>query len=178
MNTTGIYTLPLKSIDGCDSTITLNLIVLTGETTEVTKRITTNELPYEDKELGLYYDIATKPGTYVETIEIEVGNCKDIIIHTLIIELVDAVEDVMKTNLILHPNPVKIKETLYIEADFIVSEQQGLLVEVFNAVGQKVLSTMPKQYPIQLKGLDERGVYIISIQTVDGNVYQGKVIVK
>ena len=84
----------------------------------------------------------------------------------------------MKTNLILHPNPVKIKETLYIEADFIVSEQQGLLVEVFNSVGQKVLSTMPKQYPIQLKGLDERGVYIIRIQTVDGNVYQGKVIVK
>ena len=175
---TGIYTLPLTSVDGCDSTITLNLTVLTGETTEITKRITTDELPYENKELGLYYDGATKPGTYTDVIELEAANCKDVIIHTLIVELADALVDVMATDLILYPNPVNTAETLYIDAEFTTSEREGLSVEVFNTVGQIVYTSTPIQYPIAIEGLKDSGVYIVRVQTGDGNIYQGKVIVK
>lgn len=175
---TGTYTLPLKSVDGCDSTVTLNLTVLNGDTTRITKQITTEELPYENKELGLYYDGATKPGTYTDIIELEAANCKDVIVHTLVVELADALIDVMATDLILYPNPVNVSETLYIDAEFTTAEREGLLVEVFNTVGQKVYTTTPAQYPIEITGLKDSGVYIVRVQTGNGNIYQGKVIVK
>ena len=89
---TGTYTLPLTSVDGCDSTITLNLTVVNGETIYVKDTITTSELPYEY--MSLYYDMATAPGVYTETIEVVAENCKDVIVHTLVVELADAVENI------------------------------------------------------------------------------------
>jgi hypothetical protein len=176
LTTTGVYTQELLSVDGCDSTITLNLTVLNGETRYVTDTITTEELPYEY--MGLYYDIATAPGVHKETITLEAENCKDIIVHTLVVQLADAVENVEALDLILVPNPVKANNTLYVEAEFTVNERKDMLVEVFNAVGQRVIVDTPTVYPVEINGLSERGVYIVRIVTGDGNVYQGKVIVQ
>ena len=173
---TGTYTKEYRSVDGCDSTITLNLTVLNGETTYVTHTITTDELPYEY--MGLYYDGATAPGTYKETIILEAENCKDIIVHTLVVLYADAVDNVKSLDLALLPNPVNVNSTLYVEADFTVSERKGMLVEVFNAVGQRVYMDTPSVYPVQINGLSERGVYVVRIITGEGNVYQGKVVVK
>jgi hypothetical protein len=53
-----------------------------------------------------------------------------------------------------------------------------MLVEVFNAVGQRVIVDTPTVYPVEINGLSERGVYIVRIVTGDGNVYQGKVVVQ
>jgi hypothetical protein len=68
---TGVYTLAMTSIEGCDSTITLNLTVLSGDTTEITKRITTKDLPYENKELNLYYGVETEAGKYIDVVKYE-----------------------------------------------------------------------------------------------------------
>jgi hypothetical protein len=176
LTTTGVYTKELLSVDGCDSTITLNLTVTSGETTYVKDTITTDELPYEY--MDLYYDIATAPGVYKETIEIGAENCKDIIVHTLVVLLADDVENVEALDLVLVPNPVKANNTLYVDAEFTVNERKGMLVEVFNAVGQLVVEDTPEVYPVAIKGLSERGVYIVRIITGEGNVYQGKVIVQ
>ena len=171
------YTLPLISVDGCDSTIVLNLTVLSADTTYVTNEITTNDLPFEYE--TLYYDENTQPGTYVDTLVIDnEDGSKYVIIHTLIVHLYDAVDNISIKDLIMYPNPVAINSTLSVVAEFTSEERDGLFVEVFNAIGQRVYVDSPIVYPIQISGLIERGVYLVRITTGNGDLYQGKVVVK
>jgi hypothetical protein len=173
----GEYKLPLTSVDGCDSTVTLNLTVLSGDTTYIEKSITTSELPYEYQ--GIKYDKSTLPGTYIDTIVVKTGNCEEVIVHKLTItkDPVD-VDNVSTRDLIMVPNPVAVNGTLYINAEFTTDERNGLIVEVFNAIGQCVYSDRPTVYPIEVSGLAERGMYIVRIITGDGKSYQGKIIVE
>ena len=173
---TGTYTKEYRSVDGCDSTITLNLRVLNGETIKVTDTITTAELPYDY--MTLHYDVSTTPGTYKGTVVLEAENCKDIIEHTLVVLLEDAIDNVEETELVLIPNPVNASGTLYVEAEFTVDEREGMLVEVFNSIGQRVYVDAPSVYPVEINGLSERGVYVVRIITGEGSIYQGKVVVK
>jgi len=169
--------LPLTSVDGCDSTITLNLTVLSADTTYVTNEITTNDLPFEYE--SLYYDENTQPGTYVDTLVIvHEDESKSVIVHTLIVTLYDAVDNVNVNDLMLLPNPVNVNNTLSVVAEFTSEERNGLYVEVFNAVGQCVYVNTPSVYPIQISGLSERGLYMVRITTGTGKLYQGKVVVK
>lgn len=176
LRTTGVYKNELKSVEGCDSTITLNLTVLSGDTTRVEFTITTDDLPYEYQ--GLYFDKTTKPGTYVDTIVIETENCEEVIIHTLIVEQGVAVDNVNSYDLIMVPNPVTVNGTLYINAEFTPEERDGLVVEVFNAIGQRVYVEYPSIYPIEITGLAERGMYVVRIIAGDGKAYTGKIIVE
>ena len=171
------YTLPLTSVDGCDSTLTLNLTVLSADTTYVTTEITTNDLPFEYE--TLYYDENTQPGTYIDTLDImnEDGS-KYVIIHTLIVHLYDAVDNISVNDLMLLPNPVNVNNTLLVSAEFTSEESVGLYVEVFNAVGQRVYVDTPSVYPIQISGLSERGIYMVRVTTGTGKLYHGKVVVK
>jgi hypothetical protein len=173
----GEYKLPLTSVDGCDSTVTLNLTVLSGDTTYIEKSITTSELPYEYQTIK--YDKSTLPGTYIDTIVVKTGNCEEVIVHKLTItkDPVD-VDNVSTRDLIMVPNPVAVNGTLYINAEFTTDERNGLIVEVFNAIGQCVYSDRPTVYPIEVSGLAERGMYIVRIITGDGKSYQGKIIVE
>ena len=128
--------------------------------------------------MDLHYDVATAPGTYKETIVIEAENCKDIIEHTLVVVLADAIDNVEQTDLTLVPNPVNANSTLYVEADFTANERKDMLVEVFNAVGQRIYMDAPSIYPIEINGLNNYGVYVVRIITGTGKSYQGKVVVK
>ena len=176
LRTTGVYTRALTSVDGCDSTITLNLKVLNGDTTRVEFEITTDDLPYEYQDL--YFDKSTAPGTYVDTIIVETENCEDVIIHTLIVKEGVAVDNVNSYDLVMVPNPVAVNGTLYINAEFTPEERDGLVVEVFNAIGQRVYVEYPSIYPIEVTGLAERGMYIVRIIAGNGKSYQGKIIVE
>ena len=171
------YILPLKSKDGCDSTITLNLTVLSADTTYVEKEITTNDLPYEYE--SLLFDEQTEPGVYVDTITVVMEDGSEfVIIHTLTIVLADAIENVDLLDLTLAPNPLKVNSTLYVNADFTTSEREGLVVEVFNFVGQIIYRDEPVQHPIAITGLNQRGLYVVRISTASGKSYLGKVIVE
>jgi hypothetical protein len=171
------YRLPLTSLDGCDSTITLNLTVLSADTTYVTTEITTNDLPFEYE--TLLYDETTQPGTYVDTLVIlNDDESKYVIIHTLIVHLYDAVDNVSVNDLMLLPNPVNVNSTLLVAAEFASEEREGLSVEVFNAVGQRIYADRPMVYPIQISGLSESGIYMVRITTGTGKLYYGKVVVK
>lgn len=171
------YILPLKSKDGCDSTITLNLTVLSSDTTYVEKEITTDDLPYEYE--TLIYDETTQPGTYVDTIVVTMEDGSEyVIVHTLTIVLADAVQSVDFIDLMLVPNPLTVNSTLYINAEFSASEREGLVVEVFNSVGQIIYRDEPTEYPITVAGLNQRGLYIVRILTAEGKSYSGKVIVE
>jgi hypothetical protein len=172
----GEYKLPLTSVDGCDSTVTLTLTVLKGDTTYIEKSITTRELPYEYQ--GIKYDKSTLPGTYIDTIVVKTSGCEEVIIHKLTITPTVDVDNASTRDLIMVPNPVAVNGTLYINAEFTTDERNGLIVEVFNAIGQCVYSDRPTVYPIEVSGLAERGMYIVRIITGDGKSYQGKIIVE
>jgi hypothetical protein len=173
----GSYSLPLTSVNGCDSTVTLNLTVLSGDTVAVSQTISTADLPYEYQ--GKVYPVGTKPGVYVDTINVSTGNCDDVIILTLTIEQSKvSVDNVAAVDLTMVPNPVRITETLTIVGEFTAAEREGLVLTVFNAVGQKVYEAEPDNYPIVVDGLHHRGVYIVRIVTGAGDVRQGKVIVE
>jgi hypothetical protein len=173
----GVYTLPLKSADGCDSTLTLNLVVINSDTTYVETEITTNDLPFEYYDV--YYDENTEPGVYIDTIYMDLDSCENcVIIHTLTILVADAVNDVRIYNVSLVPNPIKANEVLYVNADFTELESKGLIVSVFNTLGECVYIDKPMMYPIKIEDLDQTGFYIVRILTGDGKTYQGKIIVE
>ena len=173
----GSYTLPLTSVTGCDSTVVLNLTVLSGDTVEVSQTISTADLPYEYQ--GKVYPVGTKAGVYVDTINVSTGNCDDVIILTLTIEQSKVgVDGVAVFELAMVPNPVRVSEVLTVVGEFSEVERQGLIVTVLNAVGQKVYEDEPSTCPILIEGLQQRGVYIVRIVTGTGDVRQGKVIVE
>ena len=173
---TGTYTLDLKSVTGCDSTVTLNLTVLSGDTTRVEQTITTEDLPYEYQ--GKVYPEGTAAGVYVDTINVSTENCDNVIILTLTIEEVVGVDNITISDLTMVPNPVRIAEELTISGEFTELERQGLMVTIFNAIGQKVYEAEPDNYPIVVDGLYQRGVYVVRVVTGVGEVRQGKVIVE
>jgi hypothetical protein len=114
----------------------------------------------------------------VDTIVVETENCEEIIIHTLIVEQGVAVDNVNSYDLIMVPNPVTVNGTLYINAEFTPEERDGMVVEVFNAIGQRVYVEYPSIYPIEITGLAERGMYVVRIIAGDGKSYTGKIIVE
>ncbi len=177
LSKSGIYTLALKSEDGCDSTIVLNLTVLDGDTTYVEFTITTDDLPYDYE--TIHYDETTKPGVYVDTVVVtdDKGNTF-VVVHKLTIEEGTALEEVNNIDLIMVPNPVYANNTLYVYADFTIEERTGLVVEVFDLLGQCIYVDTPSIYPISIDGLNNSGVYMVRVVTGDGKTYQGKVIVK
>ncbi len=177
LSKSGTYTLPLKSKDGCDSTVTLNLTVLDGDTTYVEFTITTDDLPYDYE--TIHYGEDTKPGVYVDTIVITDKNGdKYVVVHKLTIEAGTAVEEVRAIDLIMVPNPVHVNGTLFINAEFTTEERDGLVVEVFNSIGQRVYMDTPFVYPIAINGLNATGVYVVRVVTGNGKSYFGKVIVE
>ena len=139
--------------------------------------ITTEDLPY--KYDTLYYDENTLPGVYVDTIK---GTDKEgkecVIIHTLTIEEVSAIEGVNDLDLIMYPSPISANSTLYINADFTVEERSDLRIEIFNSLGQCVYVDTPFIYPIEIDCLSSSGVYIVRVVTGDDKCYRGKIIVK
>ncbi len=172
----GTYTLNLESADGCDSTVTLNLVVIKSDTTYVEFEITTEDLPYDYE--TIHYDENTPPGTYVDTILISHDNVDYVIIHTLTIILADAIDNVSVTSLSIVPNPLKVNQVLYIDNEFTAEEQNGLVVEVFDILAQRVYADVSMDYPIAIEGLTQAGVYVVRITTGIGTIYQGKVLVE
>ena len=139
--------------------------------------ITTEDLPY--KYDTLYYDENTLPGVYVDTIK---GTDKEgkecVIIHTLTIEEVSAIEGVNDLDLIMYPSPISANSTLYINADFTVEERSDLRIEIFNSLGQCVYVDTPFIYPIEIDCLSSSGVYIVRVITGDDKCYRGKIVVE
>jgi ligand-binding sensor domain-containing protein len=68
--------------------------------------------------------------------------------------------------------PVPVDHTLYIETDQTISS-----VELFNAIGVKILDDVKAEGGINMNQL-EQGIYFIRIKTNNGEVFTGKVIKK
>ena len=174
----GPHTLPLKSVDGCDSTVTLYLTILNGDTTYVEETVTTDELPYEY--MDLYYDETTEPGTYTDTLTVDggEGGCESVIIHTLTVEETTWWQGTSRKELMLTPNPVRIHESVRVHLELTAAEREGLTVQVYSNSGALIRQYEPEGEPITVDGLDAAGVYVVRIVDGLGNVYTGKIIVR
>jgi hypothetical protein len=66
----------------------------------------------------------------------------------------------------------------HIQADITQHLCDGVIVEVFNAIGQRVYRIEPTQYPIAIDTTPTRGVYLVRLTTADGTIHQSKLIVE
>lgn len=170
----GEYTLPLKSEEGCDSTVTLVLTVLSGDTTRVSYKVSEDELPYEYE--SLYYGKDTKVGIYVDTINIVTETCDNVVIHTLEVTSGTGLNEVDYLQLVVSPNPVKVHQPITLTGSFSVTE--SLRVELFDPMGRILYSDTYSGTPITLPGVSQSGVYVIRITTRSGDTCQRKVVVQ
>lgn len=172
----GNYVLPLTSVGGCDSTIVLNLMELSDDTIYVEQQITTNELPYTFA--SKVYDKNTKLGTYTDEIFVERGNCSSVVVLTLEVgEAVDVEKIDKLSDLTLYPNPVKVGDVINIAGDFTLEELDGMQVEIYTMLGSCIYSSQFSSMNSQLS-IDDRGLYIVRVIAGNGNIYQGKIVVK
>ena len=171
---TGEYQETFQTDEGCDSIVTLHATVLPDLRQTINATIIEGEQYNDNGFVGL-----TIAGTYTLPLT-SVDGCDSTV--TLVLDVIDesevGLDNLSATSLVLAPNPVKANETLFINADFTAEEAEGLVVEVFNAVGQLVYSERPTIYPIAIEGLTHRGVYLVRITTGNGQVLQGKAIVE
>ena len=168
MPESGIYVDTLVSVAGCDSIIVLDLTVL--PTVDVDTMITIKE----GEELEFAGEIYTEAGIYhidrvLDTV------CQNI---TLCLIVETALDDVNAMDLVIVPNPIGSDENAVVKYEWSAEEQDGLMVEIINSLGQRVDVFEPKTYPIVLPRVGDAGVYYVRITTGVGSVYVGKLIVE
>ncbi len=171
----GTYTLPLTSLGGCDSTIVLNLMELADDTIYVEQKITTNELPYTFA--SKVYDENTSVGTYKDEFLVEHDSCSSVVLLTLEVGEAVNIDNVKLSDLVLYPNPVQVGEMINIEGNFTIEELHGMYVEVYTTLGSCIYSSDYSTINTQLS-IENRGLYIVRLIAGNGNIYQGKIIVK
>lgn len=168
----GLYPVFYSSVTGCDSIVTYNLKVLEKFFTMLNDTITEGETYNENGFTDL-----TEEGIYTDTLQ-AVGGCDSIVVLTLIVEPVVAIDEAYATTITLTPNPVKKGGTVTVQQDF---NADKVKVEVFSPIGAKVKEQyvdlkLTKQ--IQLTGFNVSGAYLIRITTDEGDVYRTKLIVQ
>lgn len=171
----GEYVLPLTDGNGCDSTVTLVLTVLSGDTTRVEYTVMVDELPYEYETIR--YKEGTPVGVYTDTISVSAGNCDNIVIHTLNVNPYTGVGNTSCRKLQIVPNPVSVMQEITVSAEM-DNEDKVLLVEIFDMTGRCIYRTTAGTYPVTVPGIGQEGAYLLRITAESGNIWQSKLIVK
>ena len=162
----GDYPSEQKTIYGCDSIVTLHLLVA-GENLTLKDQISVEELPYviNGEEL---LPIGTAEGTYQRTIELNCGTAT----ITITVGDVSALPQVTVGDLMVSPNPVQVGEAFYVTGNF----TSDATMTIINANGQTVYEATPVDSPVLVPGLPATGVYVVNVTSANG-VYATKVIV-
>ena len=168
----GTYIDTLVASNGCDSIVTLDLTVLPKMETYLYDTIYESELPYIFAEQTIM-----ESGEYEEIFKSKHG-CDSVVILNLYIEEGNAIEDLNTISLVIVPNPIGSDENTVVKYEWSVEEQDGLMVEIINSLGQRVDVFESKSYPIVLPRVGGAGIYYVRITTGVGSVYVGKLIVE
>ena len=175
-------TVTRESVDGCDSIVGLNLVVIKdGETVDVERTISVDDLPFTYH--GYTFDETTAEGTHTADINVtsQSGECSGVIHLTLHVGTPTYVDDVFasKRSLTLTPNPVNVGDEITLGIDLTEAERTGATVAVYSTSGALVKSFSPGSAdPITMQCYFSPGVYIIQLTCGTGEQYQGKIIVK
>ena len=180
VDVTDTHVLPLSNNNGCDSTITLNLIVVDPNTTVYVERtIAVENLPFDF--YGYVFGKNTAEGKYEIDVEVSVNEgCSGTVHLTLTVGNVGTgitdIKDNRSMNII--PNPVNTGESIVVRLQNTSSvigtctaylyDNSGILISQFDFVGNEVV----------IDGFHVSGLYLVRIIDGVGNTYTGKVIVK
>lgn len=150
-----------KTVDGCDSMVSINLTVVPPEYFNFEKTIETKELPYIY--LGKTYPKGTKPGFYQDTLEIkDPEGCISYSILKLTIKLSDHLEDLKYDNFSITPSCIHKGESFVIEG---IGSFSRNVVDIYDSKGIRIYSHTYNELPITIEGgIDNSGVYTLVIQ--------------
>lgn len=160
----------LKNIYGCDSIVTLHLLVAkpntTTQTYELSDTVSSTNLPYvlNGQEL---LPVGTGRGQYTRTITLGCGEA----VITINVDHADAVDNIFANSLALEPNLVGVGQPVQVVGTFSNAE-----VEVITATGAVAFR---QQYngQITLPGMPTAGIYLVRLTDATG-VYNAKLVVK
>ncbi len=154
----GDYPSEQKSIYGCDSIVTLHLLVA-NEDLKLEDKIEVDELPYiiNGQEL---LPIGTVEGSYQRTIDLNCGMAT----ITILVGNVSALPQVKVDDLTVNPNPVQVGEAFYVSGPF----AGNATMTIVNANGQNIYTATGVQSPVVVPGLPVTGVYMITITSTNG----------
>ncbi len=167
LNKAGTYTQTVLNDYGCDSTITLHLLVADAKGT-VYDTIRQTDLPYlyEGK---VFLGENTKVGDYQHDVQSSCGQVT-LFMH---VYLETAIANTSVQTLHLTPNPAKVGEPVQIVSDII--SDKDYTISVFSSVGQLVYHSRVPQ--IYLPGFTAAGIYTVRIVNAKA-VYQTKLLVQ
>ncbi len=160
----------IKDAEGCESVTELHLTLEEITETSVTVNI-------EEGETYIFGgNTYSTSGVYDHTFTSSLG-CDSIVHLTLNVGHV-GVNTVEMQSLVLAPNPIDVLGYATIHRDWTSKEQDGMIMEVLDAVGRLIISTDVTEFPIKVGGIAERGMYQVRITTGTNEVYVSKLIVK
>lgn len=166
----GDWTSTLKTVYGCDSIVTLHLLVATAteeQTFVLNDSVSPENLPYvlNDEEI---LPVGTEEGVYTRTVNLNCGEA------TLVITVGNpqGINNTFVNSLAVMPNPAQVGEPIRILGTF-----DDATVEVTSATGALVYTAQNLINPITIPGMPVAGVYLIRVRE-NGRIYQAKLMVK
>ena len=175
-NAGGQYYDTLATTTGCDSILTLILTVMPEHNVTDQHTIMETDLPFTYMDTIFGTDTKRGVTTHVLKRQTDAG-CDSIVTLTLTV-LTVGLNDVTDGYFEIYPNPAQREQLITLNANFTEAELDGMVVEVFNSVGECVKIMRPSALPVQFSGFDSSGVYLVRVTTAAGRVVYGKVVVR
>ena len=160
----------LHTIYGCDSIVTLHLLVATPtdeQTFMLEDSIAVNNLPYVLNDVEIL-PLGTEVGVYTRTINLNCGEANLVIT----VGYPQSINNTFVNSLAVMPNPAQVGEPIRILGSF-----DDATVEVTSATGALVYTAQNLINPITIPGMPVAGVYLIRLRE-NGRIYQAKLMVK
>ena len=163
----GDYPSKQTSVYGCDSIVTLHLMVA-GEDLVLRDSITTDKLPYVlngEELLGA----DTQEGLYTKIVDLRCGEV------TLVITVgkPTGINNIFVSSLALAQNPVAVGQDIKVLGSFAADAT----LDVISATGGHVYHSAHLSAPVVIPGLPTAGVYLVVVKS-GTDVLQSKLIVK
>lgn len=167
----GDYPTPHQTVWGCDSIVTLHLMVANLDNSGkivLVDSVEVGDLPYVLNDEELLPATATE-GVYTRLIKLACGDA----IITIVVGKPTGLNSVFATSLAIMPNPVMVGQDIQVLGSF----DSDAVLEVISTTGTCVYRNTHLTNPIVIPGLPVAGAYLVTI-TSNGQLYQAKLVVK
>lgn len=173
----GKYIDSVKTAEGCDSIVTLNLTVY-SDTMRVDTLIHSADLPYFYPNTLITYPLGTEPGVYMDTVTMkgQEGACDYVLVHKLTIEGGTGLGQLSYGTITLVPNIINVGESVMAKGNF---GKERLTLEIYDVVGRRIKHEQVSGKAISITGFDVSGIYTVCLSDQQGaRLFVGRVIVK
>ena len=169
----GDYPSAQKTVYGCDSIVTLHLLVATAveelQAIVIYDSVAVNQLPYVLNGQELLPD-STEQGIYTRPITL---NCGEAIAVINVGNAIDeGIHNTFVNSLAIMPNPAAVGQQINVYGSY-----NNAMIEVIASTGALVYKAQNLNGSIVIPGIPAAGIYLVRL-TENGKVYQAKLMVK